>query len=307
MLTAGRHIDVLVPLLPHFLSSPTKHLVKVYRRLTACFRGRPDFLIIGARKCGTTSIYHYLTRHPSVRPALKKEVFYFDHFFDKGERWYRQHFPTLLETWFFTRTIGVPAITGEATPSYMTNPSVPRRVRAMNRAIKLVVILRDPVAAAYSSYQFGLLRGNYTAAERPFRELVRNELNVLSTTKSVSPDAHPGLLLPRYVYVNQLTTWLEDFPRHQIHILFLESFIHSPQEHYNRLLWFLGLPPHELNSFKPYNANRYPAMSGDICEQLRSFYRPHNHRLAELTGLCLPSEWDGPMTYHRESSFPRVQ
>ena len=53
----------------------------------------PSFLIIGAQRSGTTSLYRWLTARQDVAPALKKEVHYFDNNYDRSLRWYRSHFP----------------------------------------------------------------------------------------------------------------------------------------------------------------------------------------------------------------------
>lgn len=65
----------------------------VYRSATASMRALPDFLIIGEAKCGTTSLYDDLARHPLVREAAVKEVHFFDIRFHKGLDWYRAQFP----------------------------------------------------------------------------------------------------------------------------------------------------------------------------------------------------------------------
>src|SRR4051794_39950057 len=89
------------------------------RRPTSSQRALPDFLIIGAQKSGTTSLYDYLCQHPQVRPAMTKEVHYFDFNFTRGTRWYRSHFP-----------LGVGSrnwVTGEATPYYLFHPETANR------------------------------------------------------------------------------------------------------------------------------------------------------------------------------------
>lgn len=55
----------------------------------------PHFLIIGAQKSGTTSLYNYLIEHPLIIPALNKEIHFFDIYFEKGLNWYLSHFPSL--------------------------------------------------------------------------------------------------------------------------------------------------------------------------------------------------------------------
>jgi hypothetical protein len=69
------------------------------RLLTAPFRVLPDFVIIGAQKCGTTTLYNTLTRHPSVGAASREEVHFFDNEHDRGPLWYRSHFPLAVERW----------------------------------------------------------------------------------------------------------------------------------------------------------------------------------------------------------------
>ena len=70
---------------------------RIPRLLTASGRMLPDFLIIGAQRGGTTSLYEYLVAHPSVGPAFKKEVHFFDLYYDKGLTWYRSNFPLVAQ------------------------------------------------------------------------------------------------------------------------------------------------------------------------------------------------------------------
>src|SRR5262245_60810798 len=113
MLTTARYVEALEKRLPAPLKPPLKILVKAYRRPTASLLVLPDVLIIGSRKCGTTSLFRYLLDHPCVLPPLKKEIFYFSEHHDKGETWYRGHFPTAIERkWRAWRT-GLRPLTGE--------------------------------------------------------------------------------------------------------------------------------------------------------------------------------------------------
>jgi hypothetical protein len=75
----------------------------------------PDFLIIGAKKCGTTFLYDLMSRHPYVEPAAKKELHYFDILFkEEGIDWYRRCFP--VPKWKDGRRV----ITGRPPPTWMT-------------------------------------------------------------------------------------------------------------------------------------------------------------------------------------------
>src|SRR3954447_9489078 len=78
----------------------------------------PDILIIGAQRCGTTSMFKALTQHPEVaRPFLRKGVHYFDKNYDRGFSWYRGHFPTTLTSRM--KRLGRPTHTIESSPYYM--------------------------------------------------------------------------------------------------------------------------------------------------------------------------------------------
>src|SRR5687768_10765229 len=85
------------------------------RLATRRARVLPDFLIIGTQKGGTTALFVWLSRHPNVSSPIEKEIHYLDDLHDRGEGWYRAHFPTVVER-ERTRRIGRrPWVTGEAT------------------------------------------------------------------------------------------------------------------------------------------------------------------------------------------------
>src|SRR5690242_8540420 len=85
-------------------------------------RGRllPDFLVIGTAKSGTTTLYGWLSEHPFVAAATKKEVHYFDYEYYRGLDWYRSHFPSRRERESFAAEHGQPFLTGEASPTYIS-------------------------------------------------------------------------------------------------------------------------------------------------------------------------------------------
>jgi hypothetical protein len=93
------------------------------------------------------------------------------------------------------------------------------------------------------------------------------------------------------VYADHLLRWYDVFPSEQILLMCLEWFAAAPQQQFDRLTDFLGLARAAGQSFAPHNVNRYAALGPDLRDRLRDFYRPHNERLAELTGLSFP--WPG--------------
>lgn len=85
---------------------------------------RPGFIIIGAGKCGTSSLYHYLADHPRILPAREKQIHYFKFYPDKSLKWYYDHFPTTVS--FLANGA---LMTGEASPGYLPYPDVANMIR----------------------------------------------------------------------------------------------------------------------------------------------------------------------------------
>ena len=126
-----------------------------FRLLTSPFRVLPDFVIIGAHKSGTTSLYDFITQHPSIESASEKEPCYFSTKYKFGSLWYRSNFPTELSKYLLAKKDGK-FYTGEATTSYLFHPSSAYRMKKMLPNIKLIVILRNPVDRAYSNYNYSV-------------------------------------------------------------------------------------------------------------------------------------------------------
>jgi len=111
-------------------------------------KSQPDFLIIGAQKAGTTALYRYLSQHPQI---LENNTWKEIHYFDKSENyaqgfgWYLGHFPSKFQK--------RRKLTCDATPSYIYFQHVPKVIKQDLGNIKMIAVLRDPVARAYSSWQ----------------------------------------------------------------------------------------------------------------------------------------------------------
>src|SRR5436309_16134274 len=104
----------------------------------------PDFIVIGAQKSGTGSLYAYLNGHPDVAGARVKEVHYFDLHYHRGVDWYLDQFPD--------EAAARPRCTGEASPYYLFHPHAPRRAFDLVPDARLIALLRDPVDRAISHY-----------------------------------------------------------------------------------------------------------------------------------------------------------
>src|SRR5947209_12357751 len=125
---------------------------QIYRTMTNELRLLPDFLIIGGERCGTSSLYYYLTEQPSIISASTKETHFFDENFAKGIDWYRAQFPFVLQKQYTKKVLKQDFLTGEGTPYYMLYPHAPRRTFELVPQVKLIALLRNPVDRAYSKY-----------------------------------------------------------------------------------------------------------------------------------------------------------
>lgn len=264
-------------------------------QMTGPLRVLPDFLVIGAPKCGTTSLYGYLAQHPSVLPALGKEVRFFDQFRHRPLRWYRGHFPTRWAVRRAGREVGGRVLTGEATPTYLMSPVAPGRAHAVVPEAKLIALLRNPVDRAYSNYQMEVRHGTETLS---FEEALDCEEERLRDERvEVYEDGARFKFTELHfsyqkqgIYVEQLKRWLEYYRRDQLLVLDSVLLFTEPAECYARILDFLGLPPYELGSFPVLYQGIYrDTMRPETRERLLEYYRPYNEELFELLGMGF--EW----------------
>ncbi len=252
-------------------------------RTVGTLGARPDFLIIGTQKGGSTSLYRYLTAHPKIRSAAIKEIHYFSYHHACSESWYRAHFAPSF--WLNARGLQ----TGEASVSHLHVPGAAQRVAAFAPDVKLIVMLRNPVARAFSHYQMSVKQGHETLS---FREAVALEPERLQTERKLLGDdafSHgPSHRYHSYVlrghYAEQLERWFAHFPREQFLVLSSESFFKNPEDTYHDALGFLDLPEIDLPSYRQLNraAEARPAFPPDLREQLEGYFAPHNARLEAL-------------------------
>jgi hypothetical protein len=227
----------------------------------------PDFVIIGAQKGGTSFLYHLLTRHPLVEPAARKELHFFDgpRLFEKGAGWYRRCFPRPK------MDDGRRSITGEATPSYLFDPPVAKRMAQVVSQAQLIALLRNPVDRAYSHYQMQVKRGT---EPRDFEEAIEQQ---------------DSSYVSRGLYVDQLLRWSEFFSKEQMLILKSEDFFERPVETLKVVLDFLELPdwqPEASDLEQRRHTGVYSKkMDPSTRRRLEAYFEPYNQRLYEYLGL----------------------
>ena len=255
-------------------------------------RRKPDFLIIGAQRCGTTSLFHYLAGHPRVAVPREKELHFFDLQYQKGFRWYVDCFAGTD-----TRKSARRAIRGEATPEYIFHPHAIPRIKADLPKVKLIALLRNPVDRAYSQYWHEVRLGyeplsfEEAIAREPARlagELERAEIDAHYNGRAM---IHHSYLL-RGIYADQLMRVFRHFPRSQVMLLRSEDLFADPQDVFGQVTDFLGLErqaiadPRNMTAVTEGTRDvRPPPIPTAVRHRLAGHFRAHNQRLYTLVGL----------------------
>jgi len=229
--------------------APVDGLRRRWRRLTAPLRVLPDFVIVGAQKAGTTSLYAYLTAQPDVLPATAKEVHFFDSCeWDRGAQTYRAYFPTRARVRLRSAMRSRPTLTGEATPYYLYHPLAPERLAATAPQTKVIILLRDPVERTLSHYWHEVRGGREHLPLRaaleaePARLRGREEALQNGAPQCRHRDHQVFSYVDRSRYSRQVGRYLALFPPEQVLVLRSELLFGDDAQTIQRVAEFLGLP-----------------------------------------------------------------
>ena len=274
----------------HKLHNAAISIHGAYCSLTGFMHMLPDFYIIGAAKCGTTSLYQYLIQHPSVNPGIGKEIHYFEELYYRGENWYRACFPFKFQKSFFQLNHHSPFITGDSTPRYFDHPHVPKRIQKLTPNEKFIVMLRNPIDRAFSHYNMNLKNQyeslSFEEAVKKEPERIRGEFEKMEKSGKTDYDYYLYAYLDRGIYVDRLIRWMNIFPKKNFLIIKSEDFFDDTSYQYNMVLKFLGLPPLKMDDFKLYMIGKYneKQIETKLRTQLKEFFEPHNKKLYEFLG-----------------------
>ncbi len=275
-----------------------KRLLRSYGLLTAGLRAGPDFVVIGAKRGGTTSLYNYLLQHPSIQPLFPgrqriKGVHFFDSGYARGERWYRSHFPLTAGSRHLARPWISHPLAGEASPYYLFHPLAAERLAGQVPDVRLLVVLRDPVERAYSHYKERVRNGGETltfeAAIEAEPDRIRGEAErIVAEPGYLSYEHENHSYLAQGRYLEMLPRWFDLFGRDRFFIAASEDFYADPQRLANQAWSFLGLPPARLTSRKRFNYHPAPDLAEATRRRLTAEYTEHNLGLERLLGRELP-------------------
>lgn len=258
-------------------------------RWSAGLRMSPGFLVVGAQRCGTTSIYRSLTRHPSVAPPLfHKGVHFFDtaDHYSKGTAWYRGHFPLRA---LAVRRHGPAAVSGEASPYYMFHPLAAARIAGDLPGVHVVVLLRDPVDRAFSAFKQETKRG---FEDQPFERALELEPSRLDgeVPRMMADPAYQSFAHQHHAYVargeyaGQVERLFSLLGPERVHVIDADDYFAEPRLQWDRLVKALGLPNWAPATFEHANARPSAPMPAQIRERLSEHFADHDRELADLLG-----------------------
>ena len=265
-------------------------------RLTHRARMLPGFLIVGAQRCGTTSMYRALSQHPAVLKAvLHKGVHYFDTGYDHGLAWYQGHFPLRA------RRRSGPA-SRRRDPTDIRIQPVLHVPPACGPADQLATFPASSCSCWCVIRSSGPTRPtptNWPGDTRPSRSSGPWSWRISGCAARPSGSiSQPGYLsrshqhqayLARGQYADQLERLEKLFGRDRMHVVDSGDFFSNPEPVYDEVLDFLGLRQHGYPVFERHNARPALAHAGDAARTAHEHFQPHDERLVRWLGE--PPSW----------------
>lgn len=268
--------------------------IRQFGQLTASLRADPDYLVIGAKRGGTTSMARWLLEHPDVSslfPAreTRKGTYFFDVNYSRGEGWYRSHFPTKASLQLQAKRKGRPVLIGEATPYYLHSIHAAERAYEAAPQAKIIALLRDPVDRAFSHWTERTRNGVETLT---FEEALAAESERLAGEESrmLADPSYVSFAHQHFSYIDQgryiygLTRWLEAFPAEQVLVLRSEDMYADPGKIYGQVLEFLGLSSYEPAAFSAWNMKAKDPVSAEATALLQAALFEDTIKLEALLG-----------------------
>jgi len=215
----------------------------------------PDFIIAGAPKCGTTSLYYYLQQHPEIFLA-PKEIHYFGK--DLNIKNQLNDFSVYLD--YFKEANN--KIKGEASVWYLYSSSAPQEITNQIGKVKIIICLRNPTEMIYSLHKENLYNADET--ETDFEEALTLEFYRKAGQKIPASARFNQCLLYRNngLYSDRIKNYLNTFGQENIHFILAEDLKKNPLEETNKVLAFLGTSPLSTLSAELKNTSKdYTSLS----------------------------------------------
>jgi len=210
-------------------------------------------------------------------------------------------------------------ITGEATPSYLIDPLVPKRISEMLPNVKLIVLLRNPIDRAFSHYHHNVLSG---IEKLPFEQAIKKEserinesFEELKNKKFIDNDNFALYFLRLMTfktknyfkfsylhsgkYYEHLKNWMSIFPKKQLLIIKSEDFFYDPKNIFKHVQDFLDLPYFDLGLYDRHFEIKYQPMNYNLRKSLKEYFEPYNSKLYKY--LSIDFQWEQKLHGKKES------
>lgn len=274
-----------------------KRALRGYGMATASWRPHPDFLLIGAKRGGTTSLWRYITEHPDVlglfpRAERIKGLYYFDEQYARGDRWYRSHFPSSAIRRRHARG-GRRVVAGEATPYYLYHPLAPQRVATDLPDARIIVVLRDPVERAFSHWKERRANDGdplefAAALAAETGRLDGEEARIVAVPGTVSVAHRHWSYVDQGRYAPMLERWFAAVGRERVLVEVSEDMYADPQATLDRVVAHLGIAPYRLVDPAVHNAEPSRGLDPEVRSDLAELLAPDIRATEELLGRDLP-------------------
>jgi len=204
----------------------------------------PNFYIVGASKCGTTSLYQYLKKIPGIYMSAEKEPNYFS-VTTVPENSYALPIRNEKKYLSLFKNVKDEKIIGEATTTYLEDPKAAELIHQISPNAKILISLRDPIERLFSNY---LMHEGIGRTKKSFHEVIENEL------KNEFDNYKYELKLKRSLYSESVKRYIDTFGKDKVKIIIFEEFVKDTTSTIEEILKFLGLICKIKNSeFKTYH------------------------------------------------------
>ncbi|MGD0913540.1 MAG: sulfotransferase [Terracidiphilus sp.] len=243
----------------------------------------PNLFVVGAQKCGTTSIFGHLQKHPEVFvPEMKEPEFFGTSpgaakiLFGEGRCTTREEYLQQYQDASRFHAIG------DFSTSYLWDPNVPRKIHEVSPGARIIIMLRDPVMRAQSAYLMLYSRNMETAPT--FLEAIERDRDRDKTSWFTSWN-----YVEAGMYASQVERYIETFGRDQVLVSLFDDLVKNPLDLFLRIARHIGVDP-------------APFVTMNLTEALNTFRMPRsmlayrlgrNEQIKRLRQKLIPADvWE---------------
>lgn len=229
----------------------------------------PNFMIIGAMRSGTTTLYKILKNHSQIGFSTTKEPHFFDIFkrYSKGIEVYKK---------YFNNTSNFKCV-GEATASYLRYVPVIARIKKNLPNVKFIVMLRNPIDRSFSHYFF------YQMFKRKIKQFKCVYKSIEDMIKKTNLNS---VVFKDSLYNLQLADWFKYFSKYQFLIIQSEEYFKHPKKILKEIFDFLKIKHEDLDLEvdRINTSTRCRKLREKTRKQLQEYFEPYNKKLYKLIG-----------------------